>query len=157
MAVAHKMSRQYIGIEQLDYGDNDSTVRLKKVIDGDTTGISKSVNWKGGGSFIRCDLKENNESISRRIRRAESKDELKGIWSDMKQSGFLSYRIDAKTVDSNASDFDTLTLADQKRFLDACLEKNHLYVNLSDIDDETYGLTVEEKTLNRSFYGLDAE
>ena len=48
-AVAHKMERQYIGVEQLDYGDNDSTVRLQNVITGDDTGISKAVGWKGGG------------------------------------------------------------------------------------------------------------
>src|SRR6185312_6221761 len=57
-AVAHKLKRQYIGIEQLDYGDNDSVVRLKNVIDGDTSGISKAVNWKGGGEFIYLELKK---------------------------------------------------------------------------------------------------
>ena len=51
-AVAHKMSRQYIGIEQLDYGKNDSVVRLKNVLKGDSTGISKAVDWKGGGEFV---------------------------------------------------------------------------------------------------------
>ncbi|HVG42425.1 MAG TPA: site-specific DNA-methyltransferase, partial [Chitinophagaceae bacterium] len=42
-AVAHKLNRRYIGIEQLDYGENDSTVRLQNVIRGDATGISKTV------------------------------------------------------------------------------------------------------------------
>jgi adenine-specific DNA-methyltransferase len=51
-AVAHKLNRQYIGIEQTDYQDNDCTVRLKNVINGDPTGISKSINWQGGGSFV---------------------------------------------------------------------------------------------------------
>jgi adenine-specific DNA-methyltransferase len=40
-AVAHKMGRQYIGVEQLDYGENSAVVRLKNVINGDPTGISK--------------------------------------------------------------------------------------------------------------------
>ena len=53
-AVAHKIGRRYIGIEQLEYGDDDSTARLTTVIDGDTTGISKAVKWKGGGSFVSC-------------------------------------------------------------------------------------------------------
>ena len=57
-AVAHKMNRQYIGIEQLDYGENDSVVRLQNVINGDQTGISKSVNWQGGGSFVYLELEK---------------------------------------------------------------------------------------------------
>jgi len=45
-AVAQKMGRQYIGIEQLDYGENSAVVRLKNVINGDQTGISKSMESK---------------------------------------------------------------------------------------------------------------
>ena len=51
-AVAHKMGRKYIGIEQLDYSENHSVVRLKNVIKGDQIGISKAVGWKGGGDFV---------------------------------------------------------------------------------------------------------
>ncbi len=55
-AVAHKLGRQYIGIEQTDYQDNDCIVRLKNVINADPTGISKSINWQGGGSFVFGEL-----------------------------------------------------------------------------------------------------
>ena len=55
-AVAHKMGIQYIGVEQMDYGENDSVQRLISVIKGDETGISEKVNWKGGGSFVYCKL-----------------------------------------------------------------------------------------------------
>lgn len=61
-AVAHKIGRRYIGVEQLEYGDNDSTVRLESVIKGDSTGISKAVNWKGGGSFVYCELTKLNRN-----------------------------------------------------------------------------------------------
>jgi len=57
-AVAHKMGRRYIGIEQMDYIEDISVERMKKVIEGEQGGISKSVDWKGGGSFIYCELKE---------------------------------------------------------------------------------------------------
>ena len=66
-AVAHKMKRQYIGIEQLDYGENDSVVRLQNVINGDQTGISKSVNWQGGGSFVYLELAKKNETALEQI------------------------------------------------------------------------------------------
>ena len=57
-AVAHKLGRQYVGIEQTDYQENDCTVRLQNVICGDPTGISKSVNWQGGGTFVFGELSD---------------------------------------------------------------------------------------------------
>ena len=45
-AVAHKMNRQYIGIEQMDYIETVSVERLKKVIEGEQGGISKDVEWQ---------------------------------------------------------------------------------------------------------------
>ena len=43
------MNRQYIGIEQMDYIETVSVERLKKVIEGEQGGISKDVEWQGGG------------------------------------------------------------------------------------------------------------
>ena len=62
-AVAHKMGRRYIGIEQLDYIKTLAVERLKKVIDGEEGGISKAVDWQGGGSFIYCELAKLNQSV----------------------------------------------------------------------------------------------
>ncbi|MFA6760169.1 MAG: site-specific DNA-methyltransferase [Sulfuricurvum sp.] len=56
-AVAHKMNRRYIGIEQMDYIEDIAVQRLKKVIDGEQGGISRAVNWSGGGDFIYAELK----------------------------------------------------------------------------------------------------
>jgi adenine-specific DNA-methyltransferase len=57
-AVAHKMGRRYIGIEQMDYIEDISVERMKKVIKGENGGISKAVEWNGGGSFVYAELKE---------------------------------------------------------------------------------------------------
>lgn len=57
-AVAHKMGRQYIGIEQMDYIEDIAVERLKKVIEGEQGGISKAVEWKGGGEFVYMELKK---------------------------------------------------------------------------------------------------
>jgi len=59
-AVAHKLERPYIGIEQMDYIEDIAGERMKKVVEGEQGGISKAVNWKGGGSFIYAELKEIN-------------------------------------------------------------------------------------------------
>jgi len=50
-AVAHKMHRRYIGIELGEHAKTHCAVRLQKVIEGEQGGISKSVNWQGGGGF----------------------------------------------------------------------------------------------------------
>ena len=50
-AVAHKMGRRYIGIEMGDHAYTLCKVRLDKVIDGEQGGISKEVNWQGGGGY----------------------------------------------------------------------------------------------------------
>jgi len=50
-AVAHKMGRRYIGIEMGDHAMTHCAPRLQKVIEGEQGGISKAVEWKGGGGF----------------------------------------------------------------------------------------------------------
>jgi len=50
-AVAHKMHRRYIGIEMGEHAKTHCAARLKKVIEGEQGGISKAVNWQGGGGF----------------------------------------------------------------------------------------------------------
>ena len=60
-AVAHKMGRQYIGIEQLDYIEELTITRLKKVIEGEQSGISKSIAWGGGGDFLYFELAKCNK------------------------------------------------------------------------------------------------
>ena len=75
-AVANKLKRQYIGIEQITAQTETSIMRLKKVIDGtDQSGISKSVNWQGGGDFVYFELAKwmkqlKKKSKPRRVRRA---------------------------------------------------------------------------------------
>ena len=44
-------------------------------------------------------------------------------------------------------------LKKQKKLLAELLDKNQLYVNLSEIEDEDFGVSEEDKTLNQSFYG----
>lgn len=50
-AVAHKMGRKYIGVELGEHAISLCYPRLKAVIDGEQGGISKAVNWQGGGGF----------------------------------------------------------------------------------------------------------
>lgn len=152
-AVAHKMGLQYIGCEQLDYGENDVVVRLQNVIGGDTTGISKAVNWQGGGSFIYCELAELNQKYVSQIQDAKNDKELAAVWRAIKGTGFISCYINPKDIDENADDFNSLSFDDKKRLFIELLDANQLYVNYCDIDDETFGISEEDKAFTKSFYG----
>jgi len=151
-AVAHKTGRQYIGIEQLNYGENDGVVRLKNVISGDQSGISKAVGWKGGGDLVTCELMQWNGRCIGQIQAAQSTEELQALWETLQAEAFLSYKVDFDQFNEHAEEFAQLSLADQKRFLLEVLDKNQLYVNLSEIDDADYQVSEEDKRLNRQFY-----
>lgn len=152
-AVAHKMGRHYIGIEQIDYEDNDSLVRLKNVIRGDSTGISKALNWQGGGSFVYCELAKANQEFADKILTSENKEELTAIWKQMQETGFLSWKINPKTINENAEDFASLTVEDTQKFLLEALDKNLLYIPCSEIDNQEFGISENDKQLNAQFYG----
>ena len=152
-AVAHKMNRQYIGIEQMDYIETVSVERLKKVIDGEQGGISKDVKWQGGGSFVYCELKNDVQEFKEAIVHATSTDQLLDLFEQAKKSSFLSYRVDPKKL--RKQDFEKLSLAEQKQILSEIIDNNNLYVNYSDIDDGDYQVSEQDKKLNRSFYGKE--
>lgn len=152
-AVAHKLGRRYIGIEQLDYEENSPVVRLKNVLAGDKTAFSKDVNWQGGGSFVYCELAELASKYSDRIEEAKNSNELIAIWDDLKESSNLSYQVDPKEFDKNINLFIELSFEDQQRFLIEVIDKNQLYVNYSEIDDVTNDISDQDKKLNQQFYG----
>lgn len=149
-AVAHKMGRQYIGVEQLNYDNNDSVVRLQNVINGDTTGISKTVGWKGGGSFVYCNIKNDANVFRERVKDADEK-ELDKLLDEVLKSSFLSYRVDPKKV--TKSEFNKLSKAEKKRVLMELVDNNTLYLNYSEIDDKTYNISEADKKHNKEFYG----
>jgi len=152
-ATAHKLNRQYIGIEQMDYIDDIILNRMKNVIDGESQGISKDVGWQGGGSFVYCELAELASKYSDRVEQAQSSEELIAIWDELKESSNLSYKVDPRQFDKNISLFKDLSFEDQQRFLIEAIDKNQLYVNYSDIDDESNSISEQDKQFNKQFYG----
>ena len=151
-AVAHKMNRQYIGIEQMNYIETLVVERLKKIIDGEQGGISKSVNWQGGGSFVYCELAKANQIFIESIQDAKNTEELITIWNEMQDKAFLSYLFNKKSFDKLRANFLELTISEQKKFLIEILDKNMLYVPLSETDDQTYKITESDKILNKHFF-----
>lgn len=151
-SVAHKLNRRYIVCDQLDSQIVLMTQRLRYVIEGDKSGISKNVSWKGGGSFVYCELAKANQLFIDEIESAENYESLMSIWKRMQSTGYLNYKINVSQINENATGFEALSLEEQKRFLIECLDKNILYIPLNDIDSEEYSISEEDKRLTKEFY-----
>ena len=125
--------------------------RLQKVIGGDTAGISKFVEWKGGGSFVYCELLENASTLIEKIQAAseETISEIKNeIYADERIVPYIT-REELKKADE---EFNSLELEEKKKVLSSLVDKNKLYVNYSDIDDESYAISESDKAFTKSFY-----
>ncbi len=149
-AVVHKMKRHYIGIEQMDYIETITKERLKKVIEGEQGGISKKCDFKGGGSFVYAELKEVNLEIKKQITNANSASECLKIFNDLNER-FLK-RADCKIDGIHSEEFQNLDLNEQKRIYCALLDSNEDYLNLGDIDEDTWGIDGITKKYNEIFY-----
>ncbi|MCX7875066.1 MAG: site-specific DNA-methyltransferase [Melioribacteraceae bacterium] len=153
-STAHKMNRQYIGIEQMDYIETVAVERLKKVIDGEQGGISKSVNWQGGGSFVYLELKKYNQTFIEQIEEAKDTESLMEVWEHMKAKSFFKYSVDLQKFQESIEEFKQFELKKQKEILCELLDKNQLYVNLSSLNDTDFACTEEEKKITKDFYQM---
>lgn len=153
-AVAHKMNRRYILCEQIDSQIDIIIKRLSKVINGDNAGISKAVNWQGGGSFVYCELAKCNQHFVDEVMAAKTDNELKKILEQVLKTGYISVKVNPSDIQEAAADFDELSTDDKKRFIMELLDKNMLYVNLCDLDDTEYAISDADKAFNRSFYEI---
>ncbi|WRD02582.1 site-specific DNA-methyltransferase [Helicobacter pylori] len=149
-AVAHKMRRRYIGIEQMDYIETITKERLKKVIEGEQGGISKKCGFKGGGSFVYAELKEVNLEIKKQILNANSASECLKIFNDLNER-FLK-RADCKIDEIDSEEFHNLDLNEQKRIYCKLFDSNEDYLNLGDIDEDAWEIDESTKKYNEIFY-----
>ena len=175
-AAAHKMNRQWITVEQMDYVETITVERMKKVIgkkiqkegtlleeiEYDTGGISESVAYKGGGDFVYCELMQYNEAYMDKIQAAQSSKELVSLWRDIAENSFLNWYVNPEVPEDAVDTFIAIGegengLKKQKKLLAELLDKNQLYVNLSEIDDEEFGISAEDKELNEEFYEQDPD
>ena len=147
-AVAHKTRRQYIGVEQMDYVETVSAERIKKVIAGEQGGISKSVNWQGGGSFVYCELANDAEDFRKVVKKAKAS-ELPELLEKVGKSSFLSWRVEPEKFNG----FENLSESEQRALLLQLVDCNTLYVNYTEIEDEDYRISKQDRELNRQFYG----
>lgn len=128
-----------------------SVRRLKKVISGEQSGISKRNNWQGGGSFVYCELAKLNQNYVEAIQSATSNEELKKLYLELLASNFISYKVKPSEL-FDSTEFNDLSYENKKRLLMELLDKNLLYINYCDIDDETFAVSESDKVFTKSFY-----
>ncbi|MBW7827381.1 site-specific DNA-methyltransferase [Streptococcus thermophilus] len=153
-ATALKMGRRFIGLEQMDSQIEKATTRIGNVISGEQTGISKDVNWQGGGSFVYAELFPKNMGYLQDVIHAKDLEELKSVYermlsgTDTDEPADISFRADLSKIDWSQG-FD-----ENKRLLVKLLDKNGLYYNYSEIDDKNVRdlISDEDYTFNKNFY-----
>jgi adenine-specific DNA-methyltransferase len=155
------MGRRWIGIEQMDYIDTITQVRLKKVLEGERGGISKAVDWQGGGEFVTVELAKWNGSVLDEIQSASGTEDIAALLEKIQRlpfSAFINYAaspeflFDTNKTGEQSRRFIDLPLPEQKQLLTALLDKNFLYVNLPDLDAPEMGFDETTRRFNRSFY-----
>ena len=151
-AVAHKMWRQYIGIEQMDYIETITLERMKKVMAGEQWGISKSQNWNWGWEFITMELMQQNHHFLDQIHKATTIAQLQQLYQTLQKWGFINYKID--TTNLNLDNIQEQDFEHFKQFLCEIIDKNQLYQNFSERDDETLNISDQDKKLNENFYNF---
>ena len=135
-------NRKFIICEQMHYVETVTRKRVQKVIEQNNC-----------GDFIYCEMKAYNEEFMERIQSAESTDQLLEIWREMPRKSILNWYISPKAPEKAEAEFIALDDLDkQKQELAKQLDKNQLYVNLSEIADETYEVSESDKQLNTDFY-----
>lgn len=146
------MGRRYIGIEQMDYIKTITVERLKKVIAGEQGGISKAVDWNGGGSFVYCELAELNQKYAGKIQSCKTEEEITALTEEIKNSDFVSTKIVPSQINTQIQEYKDLSLEEKKQFAMEILDKNMLYINACDMEDKSFNVSDADKSFTKSFY-----
>ncbi len=133
-------NRKFIIIEQMDYIESITRERI----------VNSTVNGKES-TLVYCELLENVSTLIEKIQAAseETISEIKNeIYSDERIVPYIT-RAELEKADE---EFNSLELEEKKKALINLVDKNKLYVNYSDMDDESYAISESDKAFTKSFY-----
>ncbi|MEJ7200700.1 site-specific DNA-methyltransferase [Staphylococcus epidermidis] len=133
-------NRKYIMIEQMPY---IKTTQIKRLLAEDDA--------KKNDDFIYVELMEKNRGFIKSIQNAQSWNEIYNVFSFMLEEAEIDFRADLEEIKETLY---SLTLIEQKRLLIQIIDKNQLYYNYSEIDDENVKdlINNEDYQFNNSFY-----
>lgn len=133
-------NRKYIMVEQMPYIE---TIQIKRLLAVDED--------KKNDTFIYVELMEKNRGFLESIRNAKNHNELQKVFNFMLEEAEIDFRVDLEKVKDTLHE---LSLDDQKRCLIKIIDKNQLYYNYSEIDDENVRDLISDSdyAFNKSFY-----
>lgn len=139
--------RNFILCEQLDYIESVTKRRVEKVIQNHNK-----------GDFIYFQIKEQNQIYVDLLCSAKTTSELLQIWQEIAENSLLNWYVNPRFPENAINTFIEIGkeengLVKQRKLLMELLDKNQLYVNLSEIDDAKFNVSEEDKALNKAFYG----
>ena len=135
-------NRKFILVEQMDYVQSVTVPRIEKVIE-----------KQGRGDFIYCELMQYNQAYMDKIQVAHSSEELVALWQDIVENSFLNWYIKPEVPEEAVDAFIAIgDVKEQKQLLIELLDKNQLYVNLSEMGDPSFDVSAKDKALNKAFY-----
>ena len=135
--------RKFIICEQMHYVETVTRERVRKVIE-----------QNNRGDFIYCELMQYNQAYIDKIQAAQSAEELVSLWQEIAENSFLNWYVNEEMPQDAVQDFIAIgDIEKQKHLLAELLDKNQLYVNLSEIADADFAVSEEDKVLNKAFYG----
>lgn len=136
-------NRKFILVEQMDYIETDTLPRNVEIM--------RSIAPES--SIVYFELMKLNQKYVENIQTVKNNADIVSIWREMLKTGFISCKVNPKDIDMEDVDFTELSLDDKKRFLMELLDKNQLYVNYCDMEDETFAISEEDKAFTKNFYG----
>ena len=138
-------NRKFILCEQMDYTQTVTLQRIKTIMN--------DVN--NATSFVYCELAKCNQNFIDKTAAAKTDKELIDLLDHVLKTGFISYKVFPADISEAASEFAELSFADKKRFILELLDKNMLYVNLCDMNDNDYAISKTDKVFTSSFYNTE--
>ena len=137
-------NRRFILVEQMDYVENVTVPR-----------VEKAMKKENIGDFAYCELMQYNQAYMNKIQSAQSSEALVALWQDIAENAFLNWYVNPEMPEEAIKDFIAIgDIEKQRHCLAELLDKNQLYVNLSEIEDSDFEVSAEDKVLNKAFYGL---
>ena len=133
-------NRRFILCEQMDYVVNVTAKRIQKCLEKE--------------NFIYSELTKLNQQYSELISNTTSIAELQQVWDKLKNEAFISWRVNIAKVDELLPTASIDSFNDIKSLINETLDKNQLYVPLSEINDQDYLIQSDEKELNYQFTKL---
>jgi adenine-specific DNA-methyltransferase len=103
-------------------------------------------------SFVYCELSKCNQKYIDEALAAKTDKALTELLKRVIKTDFISYKVSPAAINENADNFEELTIEEKKQLIIELLDKNMLYVNLCDINDEDFAISEADKNFTNSFY-----